>query len=82
MSDTPDQPIDLKTFHCRIINDTQKLQAEEAAYLNIPDVRKVSPEIILLNYDQIKQDIQDLLQCEMQALVNDPARMHLLINKK
>jgi len=82
MSDTPDQPIDLKTFHCRIINDTQKLQAEETAYVDIPDVRKVTPELIQRNYEQIKQDIQDLLQCEMQALVADPSRMHLLINKK
>jgi hypothetical protein len=81
MSDTPDQPIDLKTFHCRIINDTEKLQAEEAAYVDIPDVRKVTPELIQRNYEQIKQDIQDLLQCEMQALVADPARMHLVINK-
>ncbi|MDB5159433.1 MAG: Type secretory pathway VirD4 component-like protein [Mucilaginibacter sp.] len=81
MSDTPDQPIDLKTFHCRIINDTAKLQAEEAAYVDIPDVRKVTPELIQRNYEQIKQDIQDLLQCEMQALVADPARMHLMINK-
>lgn len=82
MSDTPDQPIDLKTFHCHIVNDTEKLQAEEATYVDIPDVRKVTPELIQRNYEQIKQDIQDLLQCEMQALVADPARMHLLINKK
>ncbi len=82
MSDTPNQPIDLKTFHCRISNDTQKLQAEEAAYRDIPAVRKVTPELIQRNYEQIKQDIQDLLQCEMQALVTDPARMHLMINKQ
>ena len=46
-----DPPIDLKTFHCRIINDTQKLQAEEAAYVIISDVRKVTPELIQHNYD-------------------------------
>lgn len=81
MADTPDQPIELKTFHCRIVNDTEALQKEEAAYQEIPDVRKVTPDIIQRNYDQIKQDIQDLLRSEMQALLSDPARVHLIINK-
>jgi hypothetical protein len=67
MSDTPDQHIDSKTFHCEIINDTDALQKKETAYVEIPDVRGVTPEIIQRNYDQSKQDIHDLLRAEIQA---------------
>lgn len=36
VADNPDQPIDLKAFHCRIVNNKSALDAEKAAYLPLP----------------------------------------------
>ena len=33
------------------------------------------------NYFQIKQDIQDIIQSEMERLINDPGLAHLVVRK-
>ncbi|MBN8718496.1 MAG: hypothetical protein J0H85_03565 [Sediminibacterium magnilacihabitans] len=51
VADDPTTPISLKTFHCRIQNDHEA----------IPEVRNVSTNEILSNYQRIKADIQELV---------------------
>ncbi|WP_276348375.1 conjugal transfer protein MobC [Daejeonella sp. JGW-45] len=67
VSDDPDTAIDLKVFHCRIQNDHQAMKSEEAAYQPIPKIREIDPEIIQLSYQEIKQDIRELLQAELEG---------------
>jgi type IV secretory pathway TraG/TraD family ATPase VirD4 len=81
VADDPDNKIELKTFHCEIINDHDSLKREQENYQPIPVIRKLDNTIIQLNYTQVKQDIQDIVQAEMERLLNDPALAHLVIRK-
>jgi hypothetical protein len=62
VADDPDNPIDLKTFHCRIQNDHESINLEEAAYQPIPAARTVSPSEIQQNYQRIKEDVKALVE--------------------
>ncbi|MDT3401054.1 conjugal transfer protein MobC [Mucilaginibacter terrae] len=61
VADDPTNKIELKTFHNEIQNDHDALKKEEDAYEPIPAVRKVSSEEVLMNYQQIKTDIKNLV---------------------
>jgi len=81
VADNPDEKIELKTFHCEIINDHEALKKEEENYMEIPIVRKIDNAIVQRNYMQIRQDVQDLIQSEMERLLSDPGLTHLIIKK-
>ncbi len=81
VADNPTEKIDLKVFHCEIVNDHKALKAEEDAYQELPEVRKVDATMVLNNFLQIKQDIQDIIHSEMERLLNDPSKRHLVIQK-
>lgn len=81
VADNPDSKIELKTFHCEIINDHEALKNEESNFKEIPPVRKLDNAMIQRNYLQIKQDIQDIINSEMERLLNDPALAYLILKK-
>jgi len=81
VADNPDEKIELKTFHCEIINDHEALKKEEENYKEIPVIRKIDNAIVQRNYTQIRQDVQDLIQSEMERLLSDPSLIHLIIKK-
>lgn len=81
VADDPDNKIDLKAFHCEIINDHEALKREEESYKEIEVVRKLDSSMVQRNYFQIKQDIQHIIQSEMERLLNDPGLSHLIIKK-
>ncbi len=81
VADDPGCKIDLKAFHCEIINDHDALKREEENYKNIEVIRKLDNSMVQRNYLQIKQDIQDIIQSEMERLLNDPGLAHLVIKK-
>ncbi|MBN9349336.1 MAG: YWFCY domain-containing protein [Chitinophagaceae bacterium] len=81
VADDPNNKIDLKAFHCEIINDQEALKREEENYKNIEVIRKLDNSMVQRNYFQIKQDIQDIIQSEMERLLNDPGLAHLVIKK-
>lgn len=81
VADDPDNKIDLKSFHCEIINDHEALKKEQDNYKNIEVIRKLDNSMVQRNYLQIKQDIQDIIQSEMERLLNDPGQAHLVIKK-
>jgi hypothetical protein len=80
-ADNPDCKIELKTFHSEIINDHDALKKEQDAYQEIAPIRKIDNTIIQRNYLQVKQDIQDIINSEMERLLHDPALNHLVIKK-
>jgi len=82
VADDPDNKIELKTFHCEIINDHEALKAEQDNYRDIPVIRKLDNSIVQRNYLQVKQDVQTIVQAEMERLMSDPALIHLVLNKK
>lgn len=81
VADDPDNKIELKAFHCEILNDHEALKKEIYNYKEIPVIRKVDNAMVQRNYIQIKQDIQDIIHAEMNRLLNDPALAHLVIRK-
>ncbi|WP_066305860.1 conjugal transfer protein MobC [Flavobacterium sp. TAB 87] len=81
VADNPDCKIELKTFHSEIINDHGTLKKEQEAYLEIAPIRTIDTVIVQRNYLQIKQDIQDIVNSEMERLLNDPTTTYLIIKK-
>ena len=81
VADNPDQVINLKSFHCKIINDHHALKNESEGYVDIPEVCKVDNAIIQRNYQQIKQDVEDLIESQMQQILSDPGKESLLVKK-
>src|ERR1700744_2230876 len=57
VADDPDNKIDLKTFHCEILNDHDALKKEQDDYKQIPLIRKLDNSMVQRNYLQIKEDI-------------------------
>lgn len=82
VADNPEEKIELKAFHCSIINDHQALKNEEDSYQPIPLIRKVDQSMVQRNYLQIKQEVQDIVLAEVSRMMNDPALEHLIIRKQ
>lgn len=81
VADDPDNKIDLKTFHCEIINDHDALKLEQDNYKAIPVIRKLDNAIVQRNYTQIKMDVRNIAIAEMDRLMRDPELKHLVIKK-
>jgi len=81
VADDPDCKIELKAFHCSIVNDHEALKQEQNNYKEIPVIRKLDNAMVQRNYLQIKQDVQDIIQSEMERVLSDPGLSHLVIKK-
>ncbi|WP_348825586.1 conjugal transfer protein MobC [Flavobacterium aestuarii] len=81
VADDPDCKIELKTFHCEIVNDHKALKNEQDDYKDIPVIRKVDNAMVQRNYLQIKQDIMDIIYSEKERLLNDLGLAHLIVKK-
>ncbi|MDV2491821.1 conjugal transfer protein TraG [Elizabethkingia anophelis] len=86
VSDNFDQRIEQKIFHAEIVVDNEKVAAETRKYHKIPQIRSFfdskgedqMKEYIDNNYTQIKTDIVNIIENEMQRIKNDPHLKHLL----
>lgn len=74
MADDPDTKIELKIFHSSIVNDHDALKKEIQKYQSIPVIRDLTDQHIEFNYFQIKKDIDELVNVEMEKTLNDPER--------
>ncbi len=81
VADDPDCRIDLKTFHCEIINDHAGLKMEQKFYRPLPAVRQVDGVMIQRNYFQVKQDVEDLVSAEIERMMDDPELSGLIIRR-
>ncbi len=81
VADNPEEKIELKTFHAEILNDHEAIKAEQEKYQPIPVIKNINWEMVQKNYLQIKQDVQDIIQSEMERLLNDPELAHLVVKK-
>lgn len=81
-ADNPDQPIELKAFHNKVINDHEALRKEKLSFKQVPYSEKAKDQNeILFTYLQIKEDVQEIAEVVLEQLLNDPAREHLIIKK-
>jgi YWFCY protein/Type IV secretory system Conjugative DNA transfer len=79
VADTPEQPVDLKGFCCRVINDPEALAREEAAFVELPVVRQVTQEMLMEHFMQVRQEIGELVEKEMERIDRTPELRHLVI---
>jgi hypothetical protein len=63
------------------LNDHEVLKKEQDAYKEIQVIRKLDNTMVQRNYLQIKQDIQDIIQSEMERMLNDPGQSYLKVRK-
>ncbi|MEO9022932.1 MAG: conjugal transfer protein MobC [Ginsengibacter sp.] len=81
VADDPDQKIELKVFHGNILNDHAALEKEQKKYKQIPIVREVNSAMVQRNYIQIRQEIEDLVNAEMERIMNDPGIAGTVLKK-
>lgn len=68
VADNPDQKIRLKVFHSEIQNEHAAIAKEEAGYKPIPIINRVTDEDIKEAYNKIKNEMEELVKCEMALL--------------
>jgi hypothetical protein len=81
VADDPNCKIELKTFHCEILNDHEALKKEQDHYKDIAVIRKIDTAMVQRNYLQVKQDIQEIMQSEIERLLQDPSLAYLVLKK-
>ena len=81
VADHPEQKIELKAFHNEIVNDHKALLAEQNNYLGLPVIKIVSAKEIQDNYLQVKKDIREMIETEMERMMNTPDMEHLIVKK-
>ncbi|GGF42463.1 conjugal transfer protein MobC [Echinicola rosea] len=82
VADTPDQPMELKGFHARIINDHEGLKREEEEYRDIPACRELGEKEVMDNYKKIKAEINELVESELERMMDSPGLAKFIIQKK
>jgi hypothetical protein len=73
VADDPHEKIKLKMFHAEIINDAEKLNAEVAAYEDIPVVSAVTQQQVMDNFYQVKMEVKRLIGQEVERLKAEKA---------
>jgi len=58
----------LKMFHGEIQNDHEAIAREEAVYVPLPEIRKVTQEDMQENYNKIKRDVGMIVTEELKKL--------------
>lgn len=81
VADNPDQKIELKTFCAQIINDHEALAKEKKHYQELPVVSKVDQQAVLDNYLQIKRDVVNIVQKEIERIMDTPELGPFIISK-
>lgn len=86
VSDNFEERIEQKIFHAEIMVDNEKVTTETKAYKKIPEILsfldvqgedKMKQEIDT-NYKQIKKDIVEIIEMELERIKNDPDLQYLI----
>ena len=57
------------------------MKTESNAYKEIPETYKIDSAIIQRNYQQIKQEVKDIIEHEMERILNDPEKQDMVVKK-
>ncbi|KAA6318455.1 hypothetical protein EZS27_031535 [termite gut metagenome] len=86
VSDNFEERIEQKIFHAEIVVDNTAVAREVKDYKEIPDMatfedengNDIMRETIERNYNQVKQDVKQIVEDELQRIENDPQLQHLI----
>lgn len=82
VADNPDQIIELKPFHSRILNDVPKINAERNMYTSLPVIRTAhKKEDVYKIFKSISQEVDKIAEDVLASLLVDPTKSHLIIKK-
>lgn len=73
VADNPDQPIEQKAFHSKVINNHEAIRKEKQGFKPLRVVRKITSSEPYQNYINIKQDVQDIVDRVLERVLNDPS---------
>ena len=82
VADDPQNKIILKAFHCEVINEHEKIAAEEKSFQDIPKVRELQQGEVFDNYHRIKVEISRMVESELERMLDTPALAGLLIQSR
>lgn len=86
VSDNFTERIEQKIFHAEIVVDTDEVKREESHYQPIPiindfkdaDGNDCMKQAILDNYNQIKEDVKQIVKDELERIAGDESLKHLI----
>ena len=86
VSDNFNERIEQKIFHAEIVVDTEKVKREESRYQKLPiindfldaDGNDCMKQTIQDNYNQIKEDVKQIVKDELERIANDENLKHLV----
>ncbi|WP_337536984.1 conjugal transfer protein MobC [Segatella sp.] len=86
VSDNFTERIEQKIFHAEIVVDTDKVKREESHYQPIPiindfkdaDGNDCMKQAIQDNYNQIKEDVKQIVKDELERIAGDESLKHLI----
>lgn len=81
VADNPGEEISLKRFHAKIINDHQALAREEKFFKPIPKTRELDSFEVKHNYEQIKAEVNELVESELERMLDSPGLSRLIIGR-
>lgn len=81
VADDPLQKIDLKMFHSSVVNDHVAITKEKKNFLPFPVIGAETNDPIRENFRQVKEDVNDIVEAEMERIMNTPALGHLIVKK-
>ena len=81
VADNPMQKIELKTFHAEIISDHEAIKLEEAGYAPIPKIRGLNNSVVEQNYLQIKKEIKQLIEIEIERMMDSLDLANFILKK-
>lgn len=81
VADNPEQKITLKTFCAEIVNSYKKLAKERRMYQALPKVKEVNGSLVTENFRQIKRDIINLAQTEIERMMDTPELSDKIVRK-
>ena len=86
VSDNFNERIEQKIFHAEIVVDTEKVKREESRYQKLPIINDFldadgidcMKQTIQDNYNQIKEDVKQIVKDELGRIANDENLKHLI----
>lgn len=86
VSDNFTERIEQKIFHAEIVVDTEKVKREESRYQKLPIINDFldvggndcMKQAIHDNYNQIKEDVKQIVKDELGRIANDENLKHLI----
>lgn len=74
VADDPHEKIKLKMFHSQILQDTSSINSEMKTFKPIPTLVKVSRQEVMDNFFQVKYDVKQIIDKEINRLLLEKNR--------